>query len=115
MTRVKRGTIHHKKRKHLIEYAKGFRWGRKSKLAAAKQGVYKAWSYAFRDRKTKKRNNRALWSIHINALSRQNGMTYSRLMGSLKKNNIIIDRKILSELSVSNTDVFKKIVEFAKG
>lgn len=115
MTRVKRGTIHHKKRKHLIEYTKGFHWGRKSKLAAAKQGVYKAWSYAFRDRKTKKRNNRALWSIHINALSRQNGMTYSRLMGSLKKNNIAIDRKILSELSVSNPDVFKKIVEFAKG
>jgi large subunit ribosomal protein L20 len=115
MTRVKRGTIHHKKRKHLIEYAKGFRWGRKSKLAAAKQGVYKAWSYAFRDRKTKKRNNRALWSIHINALSRQNGMSYSRLMGSLKKNNIIIDRKILSELTTLYPEVFVKIVEKAKG
>jgi large subunit ribosomal protein L20 len=115
MTRVKRGTIHHKKRKHLIEYTKGFRWGRKSKLASAKQGVMKAWTYAFRDRKAKKRNNRALWSIHINALSRENGMTYSRLIGSLKKNKIAIDRKILSELSTTNPEIFKAILEKVKG
>jgi large subunit ribosomal protein L20 len=115
MTRVKRGTIHHKKRKHLIEYAKGFRFGRKSKLAAAKQGVYKAWTYAFRDRKVNKRNFRALWSIHINALSRQNGLSYSRLMGGMKKQNIAIDRKILSQLSVSNPAIFEKIVAKVKG
>ena len=111
MTRVKRGTIHHKKRKHIIEYAKGFRWGRKSKLAAAKQGVYKAWSYAFRDRKVKKRDNRGLWQIHINAFVRAQGLTYSKFMGAMKKNNILIDRKILSQLSESNPEIFTKIVE----
>ncbi len=114
MTRVKRGTLHHKKRKHIIEYAKGFRWGRKSKLAAAKQGVYKAWTYAYRDRKVKKRNARALWQIHINAMSRAQGMNYSRFMGALRKNNIAIDRKILSQLSESKPEIFGRIVEKVK-
>jgi large subunit ribosomal protein L20 len=114
MTRVKRGTIHHKRRKHLIEHAKGFRWGRKSKFAAAKQGVMKAWSYAYRDRKVKKRGNRALWQIHINALCRKLGMSYSRFMGAMRKNNIAIDRKILSQLSESNPEIFAKIVEKVK-
>ena len=114
MTRVKRGTLHHKKRKHIIEYTKGFRWGRKSKLAAAKQGVMKAWTYAYRDRKVKKRLNRGLWHIHINAEVRKNGLTYSRFMGALRKNNIAVDRKILSQLSAAYPEVFAKIVEKVK-
>lgn len=74
----------------------------------------KAWSYAYRDRKVKKRNNRALWQIHINALCRQNGISYSKFMGALKKKNIIIDRKILSQLSASRPEIFKAILEKVK-
>jgi len=85
--------------------------GRKSKLAAAKQGVYKAWTYAYRDRKAKKRTNRALWQIHINAVSRAQGISYSRFMGALRKNHIAIDRKILSQLTESKPDIVAKIVE----
>lgn len=115
MTRVKRGIIHHKRRKHLLEYTKGFRFGRNSKFAAAKQGVMKAWTYAFRDRKAKKRIARGLWQIHINALCRQNGITYSKFMGAAKKNNIAVDRKILSQLCNSHPEIFTKIVEKVKG
>lgn len=114
MSRVKRGTIHHKRRHHLIAYAKGFRWGRKSKFAAAKQAVMKAWSYNYRDRKNRKRTSRALWQIHINAASRENGISYSQLMGKLKKASIIIDRKILSELTVAHPKIFEAIVAKTK-
>ncbi len=110
MPRVKRGTLHHKKRANIIEYTKGFKWGRKSKLAAAKQAMMKALSYNYRDRKNKKRENRALWNIHINGICRANGTNYSRFIGALKKQNIIIDRKILSELSARHPETFKAIM-----
>jgi large subunit ribosomal protein L20 len=92
MSRVKRGTLHHKRRANIIEYTKGFRWGRKSKLAAAKQAMMKALSYNYRDRKVKKRDNRALWNIHINGFC----------------------RKILSEFSVSRPELFQAILEKIK-
>jgi large subunit ribosomal protein L20 len=114
MPRVKRGTIHHKRRKHLIVYAKGFRWGRGSKFAYAKQAVMKAWTYNYRDRKNRKRTNRGLWQIHINAASRAAGLSYSQFMGKLKKANIIIDRKILSELTVAKPEIFQAIVAKVK-
>jgi large subunit ribosomal protein L20 len=114
MARVKRGTLHQKRRKHIIEYTKGFRWGRKSKLAAAKQAMMKALSYNYRDRKNKKRENRALWNIHINAMCRAHGTNYSRFINALKKNNIIIDRKILSEFSASKPELFAAILEKVK-
>jgi len=114
MSRVKRGTLHRKRRKHIIEYTKGFRWGRKSKLAAAKQAMMKALSYNYRDRKVKKRDNRALWNIHINAACRAQGLNYSRFINALKKNNIAIDRKILSELSATRPDLFTAILEKVK-
>jgi large subunit ribosomal protein L20 len=110
MPRVKRGTLHHKKRANIIEYTKGFRWGRKSKLASAKQAMMKALSYNYRDRKVKKRENRAVWNIHINAVCRKNGTTYSRFIGAIKKNNIAIDRKILSEFSAKYPHLFEAVL-----
>lgn len=113
MSRVKRGTLHHKRRANIIEYTKGFRFGRKSKLAAAKQAMMKALSYNYRDRKVKKRDTRSLWNIHINGICRNNGTNYSKFMGGLKKQNVIIDRKILSGLSATRPDLFQAIMAIA--
>ena len=114
MVRVKRGKIAHKRRKHLLKYAKGFRWGRKSKYRAAKEALYHAWEYAYRDRKAKKREFRKLWQIQINAACRQVGLSYSKFIAGLKKNKIELDRKILSNLAQNHPEIFKKIVEKVK-
>ena len=114
MVRVKRGTTAHKRRKHLLKYAKGFRWGRKSKYAAAKDAMYHAWEYAYQGRKNKKRNFRNLWQTQINASTREQGISYSRFISALKKNKIEINRKILADLAQKNPEIFKKIVEKAK-
>ncbi|MFA5355679.1 MAG: 50S ribosomal protein L20 [Candidatus Paceibacterota bacterium] len=114
MPRVKRGTIKNKKRRNLLEYAKGFKWGRKSKFVMAKEAVKHAWKYAYRDRKTKKREKRSLWQSQINSACRLEGISYSRLIAGLKKNKIEMDRKILSILSQRNPEIFKKIVEKVK-
>jgi large subunit ribosomal protein L20 len=114
MTRVKRGKTANKKRKKILGYTKGFRWGRKSKERAAKEALLHAWTHAFRGRKEKKRDYRALWQTQINAGSRANGLSYSKLMGELKKNKIIIDRKILADLAKNEPEVFKKIIEKIK-
>lgn len=115
MTRVKRGKIAHKRRKHLLKYAKGFRWGRKTKYRAAKEALYHAWEYAYRDRKVKKRDFRRLWQIQINAACRQLGISYSKFIAGLKKNKIELDRKILSQLAKNQPEIFEKIVEKVKG
>jgi len=114
MSRVKRAVQARKHRKNIIKHAKGFRQARKSKFKAAKDALRHAWTYAYRDRKTKKRTFRNLWNLQINALARQNGITYSRLINGLKKNKIEIDRKILSELANKHPEIFIKIVEEAK-
>ncbi len=114
MSRVKRATAARKHRKHLLKYAKGFKWGRKSKYKAAKDALRHAWTYAYRDRKTKKRNFRQLWQTQINSLSRQLGITYSRLIHGLKEKKIGLDRKILSELAKKHPEIFEKIVEEVK-
>ncbi|MCK4520691.1 50S ribosomal protein L20 [Candidatus Parcubacteria bacterium] len=114
MVRVKRGTTAHKRRKNILKHAKGFKWGRKSKYKAAKDALAHAWSYAYRDRRTKKRNFRRLWQIQINAACREQGISYSKFIAGLKKNKIELDRKILSELAKKNPEVFKKIVEKVK-
>jgi len=110
MTRVKRGKIATKKRKKILKYTKGFRWGRKSKERAAKEALLHAWTHAFRGRKEKKRNYRALWHVQINAAARANNLTYSKLISGLKKKNILLDRKILADLAGNEPGVFKKIV-----
>jgi len=86
MTRVKRGTIAKKRKKNILKHAKGFRWGRKSKYKAAKDALRHAWTYAYRDRRTKKREFRKLWQIQINAACRNLGIPYNQLIFNLKKN-----------------------------
>ena len=114
MARVKRGKIAHKRRKHLLKYAKGFRWGRKAKYKLAKDALYHAWRYAYRDRRTKKREFRKLWQIKINAACREQGISYSKFISGLKKNRIELDRKILSQLAGNHPKIFEKIVETVK-
>ena len=114
MVRVKRGTTTHKRRKRLLKLAKGFKWSRKSKYRLAKEGLLHAFKYAYRDRRTKKREFRKLWQIQINAGARQHGLPYSKFIYLLKNNKIEIDRKILSELAKKHPEIFEKIVEKVK-
>lgn len=114
MPRVKRGTIANKKRAKVLKKTKGFRWGRKNKERAAKEALLHAESRMFRGRKEKKRTTRSLWTVRINAAVREEGMNYSTLISSLKKKNIRLDRKILSDLAAKEPAIFKKVVESAK-
>ncbi len=110
MPRVKRGTTAKKRRKHVLQHVKGFKWGRKSKYRLAKDALRHAWTYAYRDRKAKKRTMRALWQIQVNAAVRSKGVTYSRFMGQLKKKNIALDRKVLAQLAEQKPEVFQKLL-----
>ena len=110
MPRVKRGTTANARRKRLLKHAKGFKWTRSTKYRQAKEGLLHAWSFQFADRKKKKRTSRRLWQIKINAAARENGLTYSKLINELKKANVGIDRKILSDLAANNPEVFKQIL-----
>jgi len=114
MVRVKKGKAARKHRKHLLKYAKGFRWGRKRKYRLAKDALRHAWRYAYRDRRTKKREFRKLWQIQISAACRQAGFNYSKFVAGLKKNKIGLDRKILSNLAQNHPEIFKKIVDKVK-
>ena len=114
MSRVKRSVQARKHRKNILKHAKGFTQARRVKFKAAKDALKHAWTYAYRDRKTKKRTFRNLWSIQINALARQNGITYSRLIDGLKKHKIELDRKVLSELANQYPEIFVKVVEEVK-
>ena len=114
MTRVKGGLLHAKRRRGILEHTKGFRWGRKSKMKVAKVAKMKAGQHAFRDRRNKKRSMRGLWSIRINAGARELGMSYSQLIGKLKKAGIAIDRKVLAQMAAEHPKMFAKVVELAK-
>jgi len=102
------------KRKKILKQAKGYFGRRKNVYTVAKNAVEKALSYAYRDRKTKKRKFRELWIQRINAGTRDNGMSYSEFMGLLKKNNIDLNRKVLADLAMNQPEVFKSIVEKVK-
>lgn len=110
MSRVKRGVQKRARRKKIIKQAKGFRWQRKSNFRAAKDALKHAWTYAYRDRRAKKREFRQLWNVKINALCRENGTSYSKFIDFLKKNKIELDRKILSQLAENHSEVFNRIV-----
>jgi len=114
MVRVKRGKIAHKRRKKVLKHTKGFKWGRKSKYKAAKEALLHAWSYAYRDRRTKKREFRKFWQTQINAACHQQGLSYSRFIHGLKKKKIELDRKILADLARNHPKIFEKIVEKMK-
>ncbi len=114
MARTKRGKTTNKKRKKVLAGAKGFKWGRKSKYKAAKEALMKAWSYSYRDRRTKKREMRRHWNIIINNACRKNGMNYRDFIGGLKEKNIELDRKALCTLAKQRPETFSKIVEEVK-
>jgi len=114
MPRVKRGVQHVKRRKAIMKRTKGFEAGRKSLIKLAQTADTKAGAHAYRDRKNKKRENRRLWQVKINAAVRALGTTYSVFIASLKKNDILIDRKILAEVAENHPAVFTKIVEEVK-
>jgi large subunit ribosomal protein L20 len=109
MPRVKRGTVARARHKKVLKQAKGFRGRRKNVYRVAKQAVMKAGQYAYRDRRQKKRQFRALWIARINAAVRELGMSYSTFMAGLKRANIDIDRKVLADLAVADKPAFAKI------
>lgn len=114
MPRVKRGVTTHRRHKRLLERAKGFRGRRKNVYRVAKQAVMRADQYAYRDRRRRKRDFRALWIIRVNAAARANGLTYSQFIGALKKAGLDLNRKTLAELAVANAQAFAEIVTLAK-
>ncbi|MBT1159152.1 50S ribosomal protein L20 [Aminobacter anthyllidis] len=114
MARVKRGVTSHAKHKKVLEQAKGFYGRRKNTIRIAKQAVEKSKQYAYRDRKNRKRNFRALWVQRINAAVREHGLTYGRFIDGLNKANIEIDRKILSDMAIHEPQAFAVLVAKAK-
>lgn len=108
--RIKRGVAANKRRKNLLKHAKGFKWRRKSHFRAAKEALLHAWSYSYRDRRTKKQEKRKLWQVKINAGARSLGTNYSRFMNALKQNNVELDRKILADLAENEPKVFEAVV-----
>ncbi len=114
MTRVKKGVHALKRRRSVLKQTKGFRHGRSTKERLAKDALLHAGSYSFAHRKDKKSHNRKLWNIKINAGSRELGMSYSKLIGTLKKNKIDLDRKILADLAEHNPKTFAKVLEALK-
>ena len=102
------------RRKKVMKQAKGYFGRRKNVWTVAKNAVEKAMLYAYRDRRNKKRNFRALWITRINAGARMHGMSYSQFMGKLKANNVDLNRKVLADLAMNHPDAFKAIVEKVK-
>jgi len=113
MARVKRGVTARRRHKKILSKAKGYYGARSRVFRVAKQAVTKAGQYAYRDRRQRKRQFRALWITRINAQSRANGMTYSRLINGLKKADIVLDRRVLADLAVHDKAAFAAVVERA--
>jgi len=113
MSRVKRGNVLQKRHKKILKLAKGYRGAHSKLFRTANQQVMKALRYAYRHRRTKKRDFRRLWIARINAASRQHGMSYSKLIGNLKAANIDLNRKMLAELAVLDPAAFEKVVQLA--
>ena len=114
MPRVKRGVVASRRHKKVLKQAKGYYGARSRVFRVAKQAVTKAGQYAYRDRRQRKRQFRALWITRINAQSRANGLSYSRLINGLKKADIALDRRVLADLAVHDKPAFAAIVEQAK-
>lgn len=111
--RVKRGVTARAKHKKILKAAKGMQHNRTRSFRLAKQGVIRSLQYAYRDRRNKKRDLRALWITRINAAARQEGTTYAKLIAGLKANNIELDRKVLAEIAVKEPKAFAAIVKAA--
>ena len=114
MARVKTAIITRKKHKKILKRAKGYYGAKHYRFRMAKQAVMKSGMYAYIGRKDKKSNFRKLWIARINAAARQNGLTYSKLIAGLKKANVVINRKMLAELAVTDPKAFTEVAELAK-
>ena len=114
MARVKRGVVAHARHKKVLKQAKGYYGARRKVYRVAKQAVIKAGQYAYRDRRTRKRQFRRLWIVRINAAARQFGLSYSRFMDGLNKAGIEVDRKVLADLAVHDIAAFGVLAEKAK-
>ncbi len=114
MARVKRGTLHVKKRRRILRQTKGFFHRRKSHLRQARQALFKAGQYAYRDRRKKKAVFRALWHVQLNAALRKQGLSYSRFAHLARTKNLGLNRKLLAELARTHDDAFTRIVTFVR-
>jgi large subunit ribosomal protein L20 len=114
MARVKRGVVARRRHKKILKLAKGYYGARSRVFRVAKQAVIKAGQYAYRDRRQRKRQFRALWIVRINAEARVNGLSYSRMINGLKKANVEIDRKVMADLAVFEKAAFAALAERAK-
>lgn len=114
MPRVKRGVASRARRKKVLKQAKGYYGARSRQFKVAKQAVIKAGQYAYRDRRQKKRQFRALWIVRINAAAREQGLSYSRLIDGLNKANIEVDRRVLADLALHQREAFAALAEQAK-
>lgn len=111
MTRIKRGVAHTKRRKNILKRAKGFDNRRSTNLRQAREALLKAESYAYRDRRNKKRDQRALWLVRLGAALRENGTTWSKFAAVLKKEGVTVNRKMLSEMAIKAPTGFDKLVQ----
>ena len=114
MPRVKRGVTAHRRHKKILKQAKGYSGARSRVYRVAKQAVTKAGQYAYRDRRQRKRQFRALWITRINAQARANGVTYSRFIAGLKRAGIVLDRRVLADMAVHDKDAFAAVADRAK-
>jgi len=114
MSRVRRGNKKLLRRKKILKLAKGFFGAKKKNYRTAKEAVEKALTYAYRDRRNKKRDFRKLWNVRINAAVRMYGLSYSKFIDGLNKNNIKLNRKMLSNLAATDPEAFKSVVEKVK-
>jgi len=114
MPRVKRGVAARKRRNRVLSQAKGYYGARSRLLKTAREAVEKGWKYAYRDRKQRKRQFRALWITRINAGAREHGLSYSRFVHGLERAGVEVDRKILAQLAVSDPKAFGELAELAK-
>jgi large subunit ribosomal protein L20 len=113
MSRVKRGPIPRRRHKRVFKQTKGYFGGRKNRYREAIRVLWKSWQYSYIGRKLRKRDFRSLWIVRINAACRENGTTYSRLMGKLKEVGVDLDRKVLADMALNDADAFKQLTELA--
>ena len=114
MSKIKRGVTRRKRKKRILKLSKGFRGGRNNLIRSATEAVEKGWNYAYRDRRTRKREFRRLWIARINAAARMHGLSYSRFMDGIKKAGLQLNRKMLADIAASDMTAFGKLAEIAK-
>ena len=115
MARVRRGYKARRRRNRILKAARGYRGGRSKLFRTAVEAVHRAWAYAYRDRRQKKRQFRRLWVARINAAARENGLSYSQFIHNLKQAEVELDRKVLADIALHDPQGFARIVELTRG